>query len=190
MKKLMFLLVVVVVAAAAPASALDRGFYLGAGFGFSSFDVGDFYDDYQPLSFEGGNPGFKVFGGYQIFKYLAVEVGYLDYGRVTKHEGLRGVNEKISVNINQWDGSVLGVIPVGHSVGIFAKVGAASWNTDVSYTADNNTQDLSSSGTDLTYGVGIDIVFKKVGIRAEGDWLDIPDTTGVFMVSFNLTYSF
>jgi OOP family OmpA-OmpF porin len=189
MKKLMVLLVMVI-AAAAPASALDRGFYLGAGFGFSSFDVGDFYDDYRPLRFEEGNPGFKVFGGYRIFNFLAVEVGYLDYGNITKREGLRGFNERLSVGIDQWDASVLGVIPLGHKAGLFGKVGAASWDADVLYTADGVPLDLSSSGTDLTYGLGVDFVFKKVGIRVEGDWLDIPDTGGAFMASFNLTYNF
>jgi len=188
-KRLMFLLVVAV-AAAAPVSALDRGFYLGAGFGSSSFDVGDFYEDYQPLHFEEGNPGYRFFGGYRIFKYLAVEVGYLDYGNTTKREGLRGFDERLSVSISQWDGSVLGIIPLGRKVGIFGKVGAASWDTNVLYTADDVPLDLSSSGTDLTYGLGADFVFKKIGLRVEGDWLDIPDTSGVFMVSFNLTYNF
>jgi len=183
-------IMVVMAAMAAPAAAADSGFYLGAGFGLSSFDVGDFYDDYAPLNFEEGNPGFTVFGGYRIIKYLAVEVSYLDYGKVTMHEGLRGFNEALSVSIDQWGGSVLGVIPLSKKVGIFAKVGVASWNTSVYYTAGDDTLDLSDSGTDLTYGLGVDFIIKKIGIRVASDWLDVPDTSGVFMVSFNLTYNF
>lgn len=184
-------ILVIIVAVAMPASAIEKGFYVGAGFGVSSFDIGDFYDDYQPLHFYETNPGFKFFGGYRILQYLAVEAGYSDFGDQTRHEGLRQVgNQEIEVGINQWDVSALGLLPVSKKVSLFAKIGAASWNTDVRVVEGTETYDLSDSGTDITYGLGIDFLFKKVGMRVEGDWLDIPDTGGVFLVSLNLTYNF
>jgi len=182
---------IIIMAVAIPASAIDKGFYVGGGIGVASFDVADFYEDYQPLLFEEGNPGFKFFGGYRILRYLGVELGYTDYGTVIKHEELRPVgNQSLSVGINQWDASVLGMLPLGKKISLYAKVGAASWDTDVIAENGPDTEDLSSSGTDLTYGLGLDLLFKKVGMRVETGWVDIPDTTGVMLVSFNLTYNF
>lgn len=184
-------LIIIIMAIAIPASAIDKGFYVGGGIGVASFDVADFYEDYQPLFFEEGNPGFKFFGGYRILRYLGVEIGYADYGTVIKHEALRQVgHQKLSVGINQFDASVLGMLPFGKKVCLYAKLGAASWDTDVIAENGPYTEDLSSSGTDLTYALGLDFLFKKVGMRVETGWVDIPDTSGVLLVSLNLTYNF
>lgn len=182
---------VIIVAVAVPALAIDKGFYVGGGIGVASFDVADFYPDYQRLQFEEGNPGYKLFGGYRILRYLGVELGYVNYGNVTRREQLRQIGyQEVSVGIHQWDASALGMLPLSKKTSLFAKLGAASWNTDVNVINGPYTEDLSSSGTDITFGLGIDFLFKKVGMRVEGEWVDIPDTSGVFLVSLNMTYNF
>jgi len=192
MRYVSVLLVIVFVAMAVPASAGDRGFYVGGGLGFSSFDPDDFNPDYGDLRFEEENFGLKVFGGYQILRFLAVEVSYNDFGNVKRwqqHE-LQLHHQELNVGINAFDASVVGILPVGKKVDLFAKVGVASWDADIRLSIDHVTEDQSISGTDVTFGVGIDFLFKKLGVRFEADWLEISDTNGAFMITVNLTYHF
>jgi len=190
MRDYLFCLIVIVLLAM-PASAGDRGFYVGGGLGLPSFDEADFNPEYGTLRYQEESFGFKVFGGYQIIKFLAVEAGHTDYGNVMKRETTAWlVHKRMNVGIHTWDASVVGLLPLGPKVGLFGKVGVASWNADVRVGTTNETEDQSRDGTDMTYGLGVDILFKKLGVRFEGDWLMIPDTNGAFMISVNLTYHF
>jgi OOP family OmpA-OmpF porin len=173
------------------ASAADRGFYVGGGPALGSYDMGDFYDDYQDLRFGSKTLGFKLFGGYQILKFLAVEGGYASYGSRLQRESVRMIGtQELSVAIDQWDASIVGILPLGSAVKLVGKVGAASWNTDVQVVEGPDSFDLSSSGTDLTYGLGIEFAVKKFGIRVELDEVDIPDTGDVMLISAILSYRF
>ncbi len=181
----------VVVAMAAPAAATDPGFYVGAGLGLTSLDVRDFNPDFADLRFEDESVGFKVFGGYRILKYLAVEAGYTGFGNVRSWEGgnLQFFKEA-NIDISTWSGYVVGLIPASDKVDFFGKIGYGSWNLDNTTTSDGVTEDQSRSGSDLAFGLGMNFRFKKIGIRVEGEWLEIPDTSGVFMVSTSLIYIF
>ncbi|MGD8439102.1 MAG: porin family protein [Holophagae bacterium] len=173
------------------ASAADRGFYVGGGVGLQSISVADFYDDYRPLHFNNKNLGFKLFGGYQILRHLSVEAGYIDYGNRKRWETLRTVGyQEIDVGVEQWDASAVGIFPLGKPAMLFAKVGIASWSTDVKAIEGEEHIDLSSSGTDLAYGLGLEFFVKKFGFRAEYDAIDIPDNGTASLVSINLTYHF
>ena len=111
MKKSVLCLLVVLVAAAVPTSASDTGFYLGAGIGRSSIDILDFYPSLRD-SLEQANDAFKVYGGYRILKFLAVEAGYTDLGspqglerNVPEHPeraevGVNGLREEFSRQVN------------------------------------------------------------------------------------------
>jgi hypothetical protein len=183
--------VIVLAVVAVPCAAAERGFYVGAGFGVSSYDVRDFNEEYADLRFEEDQFGLKLFGGYRFLGYLGVEAGYVDYGTVTRHEvSILRESEELRVAIDSWDASIVGFLSLGKKVDLFGKVGAASWNADVRVTVDGDSDEDNRSGTDLTYGLGIDFRFKKLGMRFEGDWLEIPDTGGAFLLSLNLTYSF
>lgn len=184
--------VILLIVAATPALALDRGFYLGAGFGFSSFDVADFNEEYATLRFEDDGFGIKAFAGYQILEYLAVEVAYTKPGKVTMHEVATWLeHQEMSVEISAWDLSVVGTLPVGSKVNLFAKLGAASWDADVKVRLDDVVaEDHSRDGTDLIVGLGVDLVFKKLGVRVEADWLNMSDTNGAILLTGNLTYRF
>ena len=185
------LLAVVLVAVAMPAAAVDRGFYLGAGVGVPSYEVGDFNEDYEDLRFEEDSWGLKLFGGYRIFKYLGVEAGYTDYGSISKREtSITLVDQKLEVDIDAWDLSVVGMVPLGDKVLLYAKAGAASWNADVTLTLDDEREEDPRDGTDLTFGMGLDFFFKRLGIRVALDWLNMEDTDGAFMFSGCLTYNF
>jgi OOP family OmpA-OmpF porin len=193
------ILALVAVAAAANVSAADRGFYLGAGLGVPSYEVADFSPDFADLRFEEDGFGLKVFAGYQIFKYFGVEASYMDYGKTTLREtDINRVDLSVDVDIDSWDVSAVGFLPLGRKTKLFGKLGYASWNAGVKESTfdtrfpdeDPIVEDKSRDGTDITFGAGIDFLMKKFGIRVALDWLEMKDTSGAFMLSASLTYRF
>ena len=59
-----------------PAAAADNGFYLGLSAGQSQIAS----EDYGDFEFKGGDLGYKVFAGYRMLTFLAVEGSYVDFG--------------------------------------------------------------------------------------------------------------
>ena len=182
---------VMVAAVAAPAAATELGFYVGAGLGVNSVNMSDFNPDYSDLRFEDDSHGFKVFGGYRLLRYLAFEVEYIDFGSVTSWEG-GNINyyAEADVGISTWNAHAVGLVPVSRKVDFFGKLGYASYDVDNTVTMFGDSEDRSESGSCLAFGLGMSILSKKLGARVEGDWLEIPDTGGAFLLSASLTYRF
>ena len=193
-KRYMLVVLVLFAVAGGQAYADDRGFYVGGGVGIPNLDPGDFDEDFANLKFDNETFGFKLFGGYRIIKYFAVEGAYTDYGNVRRHEILPTYDEdllyQIDLPIDSWDLSAVGRLPVSKTVALYVRLGAASYSADIRTTIGDETENESRSGTGITYGVGFDFRFSKVGMRIAFDWLDIEDTGGVFMPTASLTYNF
>jgi OOP family OmpA-OmpF porin len=193
-KRYMLVVLVLLTVGGGQAYSADRGFYVGAGIGVPNLDPGDFDENFENLKFDNESFGFKLFGGYRITKNFAVEGAYTDYGSIKHHEilpvGQENLLFEIDVPIDAWDLSVVGRLPVSNSVALYARVGGASYSADVRATIGDETDTTSWSGTDLTYGVGFDFLFSKVGLRISFDWLEIEDTGGVFMPAASMTYKF
>ena len=190
MRKIVFILFVTAVFAA-PAAATETGFYIGGGLGISSLDARDFDPDYAHLRFEDEDFGAKIFAGYRPFKYFAVEAGYTDFGNDKVWEGGNAqFYEEADIHVTMWSGYAVGLIPLSGKVDLFGKLGYASWDVDNRVNSRGETEDRSTSGSDLAFGAGVNFRFNKLGARFEGDWLEIPDTSGVFLFSISLTYIF
>jgi len=191
MKKLVLCTVMILMAAAAPATAADLGFYIGAGFGISALDIQDFDPDFADLRFEEDNIGVKIFAGYRLINYFGVEASYTNFGDLRVYEGgSTQLYREAKVGVTMVSGYAVGFIPVSDKVDFFAKVGYASWDADNQVTAGGQTEDRSTNGGDLAFGGGMNFRIKKFGLRVEGDWLDIPDTSDVFLLSLSLMYNF
>ena len=65
----------------APAAAQDAGWYIGAAYGMTSFDL-DTTGITNP-TVDDSDSGFKIYGGFQFNKHLGAEVGYVDAGKAT-----------------------------------------------------------------------------------------------------------
>lgn len=190
MKKLAMMLIGMI-ALAAPAAAAEKGFYLGAGFGVSSLDVRDFAPDYAHLRFEESDFGYKLFAGWRVSKYFAAEAGYTNFGDVRQWEGGNmEFFQEADIGVSMFSAEAVGLIPLSDKVDLFGKLGIASWDSSVITTTGGETEDLSTSGTDPTFGIGLAVRIKKFGIRFEGDWLQVPDAGEVFLLSASLTYIF
>jgi hypothetical protein len=193
-KRYMLVVLVILAVAGGQAHAGDRGFYVGGGVGVPILEVSDFDEEFDDLKFENRSLGFKIFGGYQFNKYFAAEGTYSDYSNVKHHEIVPVSQEnllyEINVAIDAWDLSVLGRLPVGEKMAFYLRLGGASWSADVRTTIEEVTENESRSGADITYGGGFDYQAEHFGMRVELDWLDMEDTSGVFMPTLSLTYSF
>ncbi len=149
--------------AAMPAFAADEdhdsGFYLGAA-------LGDFSASYQKpgdvtsqhLTFN-RNDATRIMGGWRFTPYVAVQLDWSDYGRSQAAVNQLGLTTKTTA----WTPSVLGILPIG-PVELFAKLGESFYNVDVN---DNSGKLVTSSGNDVTYGVGVGVtIIKRLNLSA------------------------
>ncbi|MFL6714050.1 MAG: outer membrane beta-barrel protein, partial [Sulfurifustis sp.] len=118
-----------------PSIALAQGLYAGASYGWLNTDDSDFTDDTAN--------GWRVFFGGTANRIIGWEIGYADLGSYGGGPVLG------DVDINAWDVSIIGGVPVG-PVTLFGRLGAAY--------ADVKTANRSSD-TDWTYkyGLGADV---------------------------------
>ena len=84
--------------------AKERGGYVGASLGATTFDDGGAF---AFLEQDDTDSGFSIFGGYKFFRYFAVEGRYTDFGTFSI-EGLRFDASVLSAH-------AVGIIPFGSS---------------------------------------------------------------------------
>jgi opacity protein-like surface antigen len=145
----------------AATAANAPGFYAGAGVGKTSVKLD---------GFDTSDTAFKIFGGYSFNEYVSLEAAYFDSGNQQENFD----DGSVELNLDGINFSVVGWLPVGDAFSLFAKVGRASYNADV--TARSGGEVISADGTneELTYGFGAAVNFAgPFEIRAEYEALDI-----------------
>lgn len=205
-------------------------FYLGGSIGNSKVDLGgqssaDVNDIVvSDLGFSGTvtvtsdvmddtDVAFKLFGGYALDDYWAIEIKYANFGTV---------DETAVANINVTDGvdtlignltlgadldltgyglDFLGSYPVSDSFAVFAKVGYLFYNADVTLNLGfNGTENgvastfseslsMDDDGSDFSFGLGADYRFQNMALRLEWERYNIDAfeadlDTDVFSASF------
>lgn len=150
----------------------DKGWYAGASVGESkasdwcNIDFGDCEDT---------DTAWKLFGGHQINKNFAAELGYADLGEVTD-VGVGIETKTIAV-------SALGMIPVGQASNIFGRLGFNRWDLSSSQLGDD-------SGTDPVYGIGASFgMGPAAALRLEWERFDVDDSD-IDLLSVGVTYAF
>ena len=106
---------VVVLFLLAPVTAFSQG-YIGASLGQS--DVGSEFDE---------DIAYSILGGYRFNKFFALEGSYIDYG---DHED--DIPPIWTISGDALDIAVLGILPITDKFELFAKVGFATWDIEVS----------------------------------------------------------
>jgi opacity protein-like surface antigen len=161
---------------AAPAFAGgDSGFYLGAGVGQANVD-GD--SDFS--GFDSDDTGFKAIVGYNIglvpLVDLAVEAEYVDFGKP----------DDSGLELEPTALAAFGLVGVNLGpIGVFAKLGAFSWDVDATFEGESASDD----GTDVAYGLGARFQIASFQIRAEYEIFDVDDADVDFL-SASLLYTF
>lgn len=146
------------------ALAAEPGFYAGAGVGKASIEV-------DAIDLDADDTAFKVFGGYNINDYFAVEAAYFDAGKPDDRFGIGSIEVALSgLNV-----SALGRLPVNDLFCVFAKLGFASYDGEVTGRIGNRTvsrQDTTDE--DVTYGVGAAFnIGTSFEVRGEYEAFDI-----------------
>jgi OOP family OmpA-OmpF porin len=143
---------------AAPAVAQDQGFYIGATLGQSKAKDG--CEDVSG-SCDEKDSAWRILGGYQFNKNLAVEFGYTDLGEVSGDETGFG---PFSVETTVMELVAVGSWPFANNFSAYGKLGMYRGDTDAS----GGGFSVSESNTDLTYGIGLRWDFtKNLGARLE-----------------------
>jgi hypothetical protein len=172
------------------AHADNTGIYAGGSLGQAKTD---FSDDALDSLFDGKDTAFKIFLGYRVLDWVGFEAGYVDLGEITLEGNQPGVTrfrlEEAGVGafgVLYYD---FGVAPID----LFAKAGFVVSQAHVRTNTFFGTLDDTDNGTDLAWGVGAQVRFDKLAIRAEyerfnletGPGFDSPD-----MISVGASWTF
>ena len=137
------------------AQAADHGLYSGVGMG-QSHDKGSYKDR---------DTAFSIFGGYDFNRYLGVEAGYADLGKL-EYTGQVPLEATAPYLV------AVGKLPVTEKVDVYAKAGINRWSLDNANPALTGTAD--DSGTDPTYGLGVQYrINDRFAVRADYGRLEV-----------------
>lgn len=112
----------------------------------------------------------RLFGGYQLNRYFAAEVGYHDLGEVNFVQGDR--------NAKAWELVGVGMYPVANALSVYGKLGGY-WAKSELHSSVVPSGDDTNTG--LTYGVGAQYdMMQNAAVRVEWQRYDNVggDTTG------------
>lgn len=196
MNKLFFVLLTgfLFISTGIKAEAFDvKNLYLGGGGSFTYFE-GEEHKANAPNGWhndliEDTEFGGKVFLGYRLHKYIAVEGGFHYFGEATDMED-NGRNLPDRFKGRGLSLSVLAILPVRENIEIFAKVGGIyGWLKETDYDAfpDGVTED----GLAAILGAGVDLnVTENIVLRTEFEYIpsfaDGEDDTGDETASVDL----
>jgi OmpA-OmpF porin, OOP family len=126
--------------------------------------------------------GYKIFGGYQFNRNLAIEGGYFDLGKlgynaVTSPAGT--VDARFKVNGLNLD--LVGTLPITTNFSLLGRVGVASGRTRARYetTGAVTMNDMSKRNTNAKVGLGVQYALgSNMLVRAEIERYRINDSLG------------
>lgn len=127
-------------------------------FGFAiAFPGSDQDCDYYGHNCDGGDTGFKVHGGKQLHENFALEISFLDLGRL-RNEGTAVDRIAESEGINF---SLLGIIPFSDAAFFYGKAGYMISDTRYTRVTNGNSSSTDDESGDFTYGLGFALRFNR-----------------------------
>jgi OOP family OmpA-OmpF porin len=140
-------------------AAEDHGFYAGVGAGQSFVDETGYDDE---------DTAFSAFGGYQFNRYFALEAGYADLGELEPDVAGTALEASSAYF------TAVGTLPFTEKFSGYAKAGMQRWDVDTAIPGLTGTRD--DSGTDPTYGVGLQYRFTDtLALRGEYSRFELED---------------
>lgn len=161
----------VLLTAAGPALAQDNnnGFYVGVGLGEFSTEIDEISDiDDVDFDFDTDEDAWKVFGGYRINRFLAVQLDYYDFGNSSVAVGTL----PLTAETDGTAASVVGTLPIG-PVELFARVGRIWYDVTVDFDGDSV---VDESGNDNVYSAGVGFtVLGRLNLKVEYEEIKLED---------------
>lgn len=149
-----------------PPLRMDSGFYIGAGVGRS--EQKDFCTDLGPnIACDGKDFSWNVFAGYQLNRHFAVEIGYLDFGKVTGTAIFAGVPGVIANETTAVELVAIAGLPLTDRFTVYAKGGLFHFDSD-GFGTGAIAGSANDKSVEITLGVGAEYGFtRNVGARLE-----------------------
>ena len=145
--------------AAAQMTSDTSAFYVGGGFGQSK--AKEWCSTAGGISCDDRDTAWRAFGGYQLNRNFAAELGYTNLGKFTASAG--GLTD--DAKVNAWDLSLLAAWPFMNQFAVYGRLGAYRANAKEET---NFVGNFEHSNTDLTYGLGAQYDFtRNLGMRVE-----------------------
>ncbi|GGO78192.1 hypothetical protein GCM10011348_09520 [Marinobacterium nitratireducens] len=148
------------------ANAAAQGGYFGAGLGWAEQDVpkSDVNQALADFAAEEGlvvtpsigkiddsDKSYRIYFGYAFNDYVAVEGAFTNMGKPSADFEVGPFSEGVSFETEGYELSLVGTIPLNYGFGIYGRVGAFNWETDIEYLDQHEVAD----GTDVVYGLGL-----------------------------------
>jgi outer membrane immunogenic protein len=170
------------------ANAADSGIYIGGSVGQATLELPSDPD----FDFNENDTAWKLLAGYNwdlgTFD-IGVEAGYVYFGE----PGIGDATAALEFEAGGFNAFGLAGIEIG-PVDLYAKAGIIAWDVEARISGNQVPPEFQFSdtetGTDFAYGIGASWNLGKLGIRAEYEGYDIPDTDSVYMWSLGLVYRF
>jgi OOP family OmpA-OmpF porin len=134
-----------------PALPQDAGWFIGASAGQSTGRDGCTGLGGSGIACDDTGTGWRVFAGYQFNPYLGFEIGYADFGKLTK-QSIPGV-AAATFEGQAIDTVLLITMPLSQQFSIFGKWGIFNWELDRTITGVGAGK-TSVDGNDTTWGLG------------------------------------
>lgn len=183
------------------AIAAESGFYVGAGLGQSAYDTG--ITNVVGASLDEKDTTHGAFIGYDINKFFGVEVAYNDLG---KSELKFNAGDSYSIGVLNATATNTGNMSLkAKSIGIsaiakypvhqyfqpFIKGGFHRYTYEASITSGITSESIKESGTDTTYGFGIESKISANFIaRISYDNYSFEEENDVKSTTFSIIYKF
>jgi len=166
-------------------SAQDGGFYLGGSVGSSFINqtLSETVDGIgiNDFKIDQSNFAYKIFGGFRLNKFLALEGGYRNTGKA--EDTFEGI--PITSKTKGWDVEAVGVLDL-EVIFAFAKAGAFFWNTENGLGEEIN----KVNKTGFLWGVGAGVKLGGISIRAEWESLGTDNPESLSMLTAGVTFGF
>ena len=128
---------------------------------------------------------YKVYTGYRFNPNFALELSYVDLGKVETKNGTKNIDiEADSIGI-----SLLGIVPLNENIEVFGKLGLHRWDVKVKGSNGNFSATDSDSGTDVNYGVGASYILDQVALRIEVEKFTV-DSADSTLITAGISYHF
>lgn len=177
-----------VLLAASQASAQG---YIGASFGSTDADEGNAIPDLLTSgTVDGKDSGFKLFGGYQLNRNFALELAYVDLGKLTysgQFVGLPVTGGKLETT--GFNMSAVGILPLNPSVSLFGKVGLFSWQAKARDTTGGVPFSGKEDDADISFGFGGAYHLNK-NFSVLAEWEQFEAIDKISLLSIGVGYRF
>lgn len=171
---------------ATPASAVDHGFYLGAGVTQARIDdIGKDFTLGSVNDFRLRNTAWKAFAGFRALDALAFEIDYADLGHDRRNFGNA---LSFTADAKAISGFVVGLVPIA-MFDLYGKAGVAHWRTDATASGLGGFR-IRDDGNEFAWGAGAQVRLGSLAARLEYERIRVPNTDGLEMLTLGASWTF